>query len=377
MSERRIYLSPPHMGPAERELLLEAFDSNWISTVGPQVTAFEREFADAVQTGHAAALSSGSAGLHLALILLGVGPGDDVLCSDLTFAATANAVVYQGARPVFIDSDRSTWNLDPDLLAEELDQRRRAGNLPRAVITVDLYGQCADYDRILPICAEHDVPVVEDAAEALGADYRGKPAGNFGALAVFSFNGNKIITTSGGGMLTSTRQDWIDRARNLSAQAREPVPHYEHTAIGYNYRLSNLLAAIGRAQLARLPERVARRRAVNATYRAALADQDGIEFMPEADYGRSNCWLTCLTVDAARFGASSETIRQHLESKNIEARNVWKPMHLQPVFRALPIRGGSVSDDLFARGLCLPSGSNLTDADLDRIISAIRSTPRA
>jgi pyridoxal phosphate-dependent aminotransferase EpsN len=364
------------MGEEERRLLLEAFDSNWISTVGPQVTAFEAEFAAQIPGGHAAALSSGSAALHLALILLGVGPGDEVLCSDLTFAATANAIVYQGAAPVFVDSERSTWNLDPALLAADLDARARAGRLPRAVIAVDLYGQCADYDPIVAACARHGVPLVEDAAEALGADYRGKPAGSFGALSVFSFNGNKIITTSGGGMLVSTRKDWIDRARSLAAQARDPVPHYEHSAIGYNYRLSNLLAAIGRAQLARLRERVDQRRANNAFYRQALGDLDGVEFMPEATTGRSNAWLTCLTVDPARFGATAEQIRVHMEARNIEARNVWKPMHMQPVFRHHRTVGGAVAEDLFARGLCLPSGSNLTDDDRARVVEAFRSVPR-
>jgi dTDP-4-amino-4,6-dideoxygalactose transaminase len=376
MANRRIYLSPPHMGEAERRLLMEAFDSNWISTVGPQVNAFEAEFAALLGAGHAAALSSGTAGLHLALVLLGVGPGDEVLCSDLTFAASANAVVYQGAVPTFIDSERATWNMDAALLAEELEDRARRGRLPKAVIAVDLYGQCADYDRILEACARFEVPVIEDAAEALGAEYRGRPAGSFGVLSVFSFNGNKIITTSGGGMLVSEREDWISRARSLASQARDPVPHYEHSAIGYNYRLSNLLAAVGRAQLARLSDFVTRRRAINATYRNALADLDGIDFMPEAPYGRSTCWLTCLTVDPARFGATAEQIRVHMESHQIEARNVWKPMHLQPVFRTHPIRGGAVSADLFARGLCLPSGSSLSESDLERIVEAFRSTPR-
>jgi dTDP-4-amino-4,6-dideoxygalactose transaminase len=376
MGGPRIYLSPPHMGDEERQLLLEAFDSNWISTVGPQVDAFEREFAERLSCGHAAALSSGTAALHLALVLLGVERGDEVICSDLTFAATANAIIYQGASPVFIDSDRSSWNMDPALLAEELDERARRGRLPRAAIVVDLYGQCADYDPILETCRRHGVPVIEDAAEALGGEYRGRPAGSFGELSVFSFNGNKIITTSGGGMLVSNRQDWIDRARFLANQARDPFPHYEHSTIGYNYRLSNLLAAVGRGQLARLPDRVSRRRAINAFYRSALSDLPGLEFMPEASYGRSNCWLTCLTVDPAEFGATTNDIRLHLAADNVEARNVWKPMHLQPVFRDLPIRGGSVSDHLFDRGLCLPSGSNLSDADLDRIVARLRSTPR-
>jgi dTDP-4-amino-4,6-dideoxygalactose transaminase len=368
---KRIYLSPPHMGSEERRLLLEAFDSNWIAPLGPHVDAFEREFAERLGLGHAAGLSSGTAALHLALRLLEVGEGDEVLVSTFTFAATANAVTYVGAQPVFIDSDAETWNMDPALLEEELKACADRGRLPKAVIVVDLYGQCADYDRILPICQRYSVPVIEDAAEALGATYRGRPAGSLGQLNAFSFNGNKIITTSGGGMLVSDRSDWIEKARFWATQARDPAPHYEHSEIGHNYRLSNLLAAVGRGQLRVLGDRVQARRSNNRFYRQALADLPGIEFMPIASYGEWNAWLTCITVDAAQFGRDRETIRQQLEKQNIESRPVWKPMHLQPVFRNCRVRGGSVSARLFEHGLCLPSGSSLSSEDLHCVASAL------
>jgi len=319
------------------------------------------------------ALSSGTAGLHLALGVLDVGPGDEVLLSSFTFAATINAVLYQGASPVLIDSDRESWNLDPELLAEELRACSERGKLPKAVIVVDLYGQCADYDRILATCAEYAVPVIEDAAEALGATHRGRPAGSLGALGVFSFNGNKIITTSGGGMLVSKNEDWIARARKLSTQAREPAPHYQHAEMGYNYRLSNLLAALGRGQMRVLPARVAARRANNAFYRDALRDLPGVEFMPEASFGTSTFWLTCITVDASRLGVDREQIRTYLEAEDIEARPVWKAMHLQPAYEKFRVRECEVAADLFERGLCLPSGSSLTDADRMRVVAAIRT----
>jgi dTDP-4-amino-4,6-dideoxygalactose transaminase len=369
---KRIYLSPPHMGPDERALLLEAFDSNWIAPLGPHVDAFEREVAARVRVGHAAALSSGTGALHLALRMLGVGPGDEVIVSSLTFAATANPVVYLGATPVFVDSTPTSWNMDPGLLEEELAACARRGKLPKAVVVVDLYGQCADWDPIEAACARYEVPLVEDAAEALGATYRGRAAGAFGAMAVLSFNGNKIITTSGGGMLLSARQDWIDRARFLSTQARDPAPHYEHSQLGFNYRLSNLLAAVGRGQLRHLDERVARRRALNAAYRRALEGIEGVRFMPEADYGTSNGWLTCLTIDPAA-GASREDVRQTLERADVDCRPVWKPMHLQPFFSGCRARGGAVSEALFADGLCLPSGSSLTDQEQDYVVSKVRS----
>jgi len=364
------------MGADERALLLEAFDSNWIAPLGPHVDAFEREVAAAVGASHAAALSSGTGALHLAMRLLGVGPGDEVLVSTLTFSATANPVVYQGATPVFIDSTPDSWNVDPGLLEEELEACARRGKVPKAVIVVDLYGQCADYDPIVAACARHGVPLVEDAAEALGATYKGRPAGSFGALGVLSFNGNKIITTSGGGMLVSGRKDWIEQARFMATQARDPAPHYEHSQLGFNYRLSNLLAAVGRGQLRHLPERVARRREINAGYRAALGGLPGVEFMPEAAYGRMNAWLTCLTVDPGAAGATREDVRLHLAKAGIEARPVWKPMHLQPFFSGCRVRGGGVSERLFEQGLCLPSGSSLAASEQDEVTRLVRQVLR-
>ena len=328
----RIFLSPPHMSPRERELLLDAFDSNWIAPLGPHVDAFEKEFAEKVGTNEAVALSSGTAALHLSLLMLGVEKGDEVFTSSLTFAATANAIAYVGAHPVFIDSDSATWNMDPDLLSEELEASAKRGKLPKAVIAVDLYGQCADYDQILKICQFYDVPLVEDAAEALGATYRGKSAGTFGSFGVFSFNGNKIITTSGGGMLVTDDKDLAEKARFLATQARDPAPHYQHSEIGYNYRMSNLLAAIGRGQLSMLETRVDQRRANFEYYRDALADLPGIRFMPEISGGRSTRWLTCMVIDPDEFGATTEDVRLAHERHNIESRPLWKPMHLQPVF---------------------------------------------
>jgi pyridoxal phosphate-dependent aminotransferase EpsN len=360
------------MSPYERDLLLEAFDSNWIAPLGPQVDAFEREFAEKIGVGNAVALSSGTAALHLSLILLGVGPGDEVITSTLTFSATANAITYVGANPVFIDSNRETWNMAPDLLAEELAACKTRGKLPKAVIVVDIYGQCADYEPILAICRQYDVPVVEDAAEALGATYRDRAAGSLGAMGCFSFNGNKIITTSGGGMLVSDRKDWIDRAHFLSTQARDPASHYEHSQIGYNYRMSNLLAAVGRGQLRVLDLRIQQRRANYQFYREALGDLPGIEFMPEFPAGRPTCWLTCILIDPAAFGASHETIRLALEEQNIESRPLWKPMHLQPVFAHCRTRGGDLAADFFRRGLCLPSGSSLAAKDRLRVVETVR-----
>ena len=372
---KRIYLSPPDVGPAERELLLDAFDSGWIAPLGPHVDAFEREFAARVGVPYAVALSSGTAALHLALHVLGIRRDQEVITSTLTFAATANAIAYVGARPVFLDVTSDTWTLDPDLLEAELRDRARRGRQVAAVITVDLYGQCSDYARISRVCREHGVPIIEDAAEALGATYGDRQAGAFGECAAFSFNGNKIMTTSGGGMLVSHRRDVIERARHLATQAREPVAHYEHTAIGFNYRLSNLLAAIGRGQLARLDGKLRRRRIVNAAYRAALGRVPGVSFMPDAPYGRSNMWLTCVTIDPARFGASPEEVRVHLENENIETRPVWKPMHMQPVFRSCRSVGGKVAERLFTTGLCLPSGSNLLAEQQSRIVHAFLDTP--
>lgn len=368
----RVYLSPPHLSGYERELVEETFASNWIAPLGPQVDAFERELAAVAGVGHAAALSSGTAAVHLALRLLDVGPGDEVLCPTLTFAGSAFPVVYQGARPVFVDVDPATWTLDPGLLAEELDQRARAGRLPAAVITVDLYGQPCHHDEVLAACAAHGVPVVEDAAEALGSTYRGRPVGGFGRFGVFSFNGNKILTTSGGGALVSDDGEAIARARRLASQAREKEVHYEHRELGFNYRMSNLLAAVGRGQLRVLPERVEARRRNFALYREGLGDLPGVTFLEEPPHGRSNRWLTCVTIDPDAFGADREAVRRALEAEDIESRPVWKPMHLQPVFSGCETVGGAVAERIFERGLCLPSGSSLPDADRDRVVEVVR-----
>jgi dTDP-4-amino-4,6-dideoxygalactose transaminase len=372
----RIYLSPPHMGTEEQRLVADAFASNWIAPLGPHVDAFEREFAAAIGAGHAAALSSGTAALHLALRRLVVRPGDEVLCSSLTFVASANPILYEGALPIFVDSEDASWNMDPDLLAAELDAAQRRGRLPRAVVLVHLYGQSADLDRILPICDAHGVPVVEDAAEALGATYRGHRPGTRGRFGAFSFNGNKIITTSGGGMLVGSDEAEIARVRFQASQARDPAPHYEHSALGFNYRLSNVLAAIGRGQLQVLESRVAARRRLFERYAAALGGEAGLSFMPEAAYGRSSRWLTVMQIDPAEFGATAEAVRVHLEKVNIEARPVWKPLHMQPLFRHCRCVGGAVAERLFRDGLCLPSGSSLTESDHARVVDRIRTTPR-
>ena len=345
-------------------MLRDAVESNWIAPLGPHVDAFEAEMAARIDVPHALALASGTAALHLALEVMGVGASDEVWMSTLTFAATAFATRYVGATPVFVDSDLASWNMDPALLAQALDDAAKRGKLPKAVIAVDLYGQCADLEAITAACHKHGVFLIEDAAEALGATYRGRPAGSFGDLAILSFNGNKIITTSGGGMLLGRRKDWIDRARYLATQARSPSRHYEHEAIGYNYRMSNLLAAVGRAQLADLDRRVEAKRATNAAYRTAFPQWT---FMPEAAFGRSTCWLTCAIVEGER-----DAILDRLDRADIEGRPVWKPMHLQPVFAGARAIGGAVAERLFAHGLCLPSGSGLTATDRDRVIAAIR-----
>jgi dTDP-4-amino-4,6-dideoxygalactose transaminase len=372
----RIYLSPPDVGDAERDLLFEAFDSNWIAPVGPHVDAFELEVADYLGVASAVGLSSGTAAIHLALLTLGVGAGDEVLVPTLTFAATANAVVYVGASPAFIDSDRESWNIDPALLEDELAARSQQGRLPAAVVVVDLYGRCADWDAIQGLCDRYGVPVVDDAAEALGAGYGGRRAGAFGACGVLSFNGNKIMTTGGGGMLVSDRREVVERARHLATQARDPAPHYEHSEVGFNYRLSNLLAAVGRGQLRRLPAMVQRRHEINRRYRKALSDVPGVGFMPAVAGSDPNDWLTVVTLDAREYGASPEEVRKHLEHLDIEARPAWKPMHLQPAFAGSPVRGGAVAEEIFRTGLCLPSGSRMSDDDVDRVADAMRQATR-
>lgn len=372
MTDNRIYLSSPHIGVLEQLYVAEAFESNWVAPLGPNVDAFQREFADTVGSSHAVALSSGTAALHLAVHLAGVRPGDDVLVSTLTFAASVNPIRYVGATPVFVDSDEKSWNMDPALLAEELERRARTGRLPKAVIVVHLYGQSADLDPIMALCEHHGVTLIEDAAEALGATYKGRQPGALGRMGIFSFNGNKIITTSGGGMLVAHDEMIATRALKLATQARDRAPHYEHSEVGYNYRMSNVLAGIGRGQLRVLEERVAARRRNFAYYAEALGDLPGITFMPEARWGRHTRWLTTLTINPAEFGADRRAVRTALEAANVEARPVWKPMHLQPVFRGFPVVGGRVAKHLFDHGLCLPSGSNLCERDLERVVSVIR-----
>lgn len=372
MSLPRIFLSPPHMEPADLALVQEVFASNWVAPAGPALDAFEREFAEMVGVKHATAVTSGTAALHLGLQVAGVRAGDEVLCSTLTFVASANPIRYLGATPIFIDSDRATWNLDPDLLEEFLGNRARLGRMPRALVLVHLYGQSADIGRIQAICERHGVILVEDAAEALGATYQGRAPGTFGRCGIFSFNGNKIITTSGGGMLVSNDAALVKQARYLATQARDHVEYYQHSQVGYNYRLSNVLAAIGRGQLRVLKDRVAARRRNFERYQELLGDLPGVSFMPEASYGRSTRWLVCLLIDRIRFGADHEMVRLALANDDIEARSVWKPLHMQPIFADCERVGGAVAEDLFARGLCLPSGSNLTSSELERVVAVVR-----
>jgi dTDP-4-amino-4,6-dideoxygalactose transaminase len=366
-----ILLSSPHMGDLEQQYVKDAFDTNWIAPLGPNVDGFETEFAQLVGSDYAAATVSGTAALHMALRLVGVGMGDEVLCSSLTFIATATPILYQGAKPVFIDSDRTSWNMDPELLVAEIEKRAKQNRLPKAVVVVHLYGQSADLDPMIEICDRYEIPLIEDAAEALGADYKGRMPGTLGRCGIYSFNGNKIITTSGGGMLVSNDEMLIAKSRFLATQARDPAPHYQHSEYGYNYRMSNVLAGIGRGQIQVLGDRVAARRRNFERYEAALGHFPGIEFMPEAAFGTATRWLTALTIDPEWFGVDRETVRLSLAAKQIEARPVWKPLHLQPLFDNCEMVGGKVSEDLFNRGLCLPSGSNLTTAEVDRVIEAI------
>lgn len=373
---KRIYLSPPHMSGYEQQFVLETFASNWIAPLGPQVDEFERELAGYAGTRGAAALSSGTAAIHLALRLLGVGPGDTVFCSSLTFIASASPILYQGAEPVFIDSEPGSWNMSPSALERAFLAAEKAGKPPRAAIVVNLYGQSADMDPLLAVCDRFGAPVIEDAAESLGATYRGRVSGTIGKFGIYSFNGNKIITTAGGGALVSNDLEALERARFLASQARDPARHYQHSEIGYNYRLSNVLAAIGRGQLKVLDDRVSRRRAVFERYFDALSGIDGIDFMPEASYGRPTRWLTVLTVDPGRCGVSAGQIVDFLAVFEIEARPVWKPLHLQPVFsRNLYFphsEENSVSERLFQRGLCLPSGSGMKEEDVSRVADCVK-----
>lgn len=351
----------------------EAFDSNWIAPLGPNVDAFEHEFAEYLGAPNAVALSSGTAALHLALQIVGVGKGDEVMVSTLTFAASVFPIIYLGAHPIFIDSECESWNMDPQILHEALKSKAQKGRLPKAIVVVHIYGQSANLAPISAICEEFGVPMIEDAAEALGAFYDEKFVGTIGRFGIFSFNGNKIITTSGGGMLVCKRSEDATYARKLATQAREDAPHYEHAEVGYNYRMSNILAGIGRGQLRSIENRVEARRRNYDFYRKALSDLAGISFMPEPNWGRSSRWLTVIVIDPIRFGVDREKIRLALEEQNIESRPVWKPMHLQPVFADYERYGGDWASHLFQYGLCLPSGSNMSEVDLNRVVRVIRS----
>ena len=372
---KRILLSVPHMGGAEQGYVREAFVSNWLSTVGPNITAFEQKFTNRIGLP-AAALASGTAAIHLGLRLLGIGPGDEVFCSTLTFAASCNPIRYLGAEPVFLDSDYATWNLDPNILEDALHQRANRNKLPRALVVVHLYGQCSNMEPILSVCQRYGVPVLEDAAEALGATYGNRQAGTLGDLGVFSFNGNKIITTTGGGMLVSRNAAWIEKARFWAQQARDPGLAYEHSELGYNYRMSNVLAGIGRGQLEVLDERVEQRRRIAFQYRDAFADLPGIQLMPQAPYGVHTNWLSCFLIDENTFGCSRDGLIRALEEGNVESRPVWKPMHLQPLYTSCECYGGEVAQDLFRRGICLPSASSLTSDDQQHVIDVVRKSAR-
>ncbi|MBD3422637.1 MAG: pyridoxal phosphate-dependent aminotransferase [Chitinivibrionales bacterium] len=367
----RIYLSAPHLNGTEIQYVKKAFASNWIAPVGPDLSAFEQEVCNYTGAKYAAALSSGTAALHLALKIAGVSEGDDVLCSTFTFAGSVFPIMYLGAAPVFVDSDLLTWNMDPLLLEQAIQDKARKGKKPKAAVIVHLYGQSANMDALLAICNKYEVAVVEDAAESMGAYYRGKHTGTIAPLGVFSFNGNKIITTSGGGMLVGQDKDNIDIARYYSTQSRKPAAHYEHEEIGYNYRMSNIVAAIGRGQLITLEERVKRKREIFDYYYEKLGQVSGVSFMPEADYGRANRWLSCLTIDPEFSGCTREDVRLALECENIESRPLWKPMHLQPVFRKYSVYLNGVSEKLFKTGLCLPSGTSLSSDQLERITRCI------
>ncbi|OUD10463.1 aminotransferase [Marivivens niveibacter] len=376
--QNQILLSTPHLGDYEIEFVNEAFRTNWIAPVGPNIDNFEKEICELVGAKYACAVSSGTAGLHLGLVTLGVKPGDTVFVSDFTFIASAAPVMYQHATPVFIDSDPETWNMSPVALRRAFEQAQEAGKMPKAVIVVNLYGQSANMGPILEICDEYGVPILEDAAESLGASYDGRQSGTIGKIGVFSFNGNKIITTSGGGMMVSNDKSLIDKAKKLSTQAREPAVHYEHIELGYNYRMSNILAGIGRGQLRVLNDRIARRREINEIYKSGLSDIDAISFMPEPDWSYSNRWLSCALIDAQNGPKTASALITYLFDHLIEARPLWKPMHLQPVFGDYSVvkhdeSQPAVSKSLFETGICLPSGSNMTNEEVENIIQVIRS----
>ncbi|MCF0065337.1 aminotransferase class I/II-fold pyridoxal phosphate-dependent enzyme [Dyadobacter chenwenxiniae] len=369
--EKKIWLSPPHMGGTEMMYIQQAFDTNWIAPVGANVSAFEKQIEDFIGCGHVAALSSGTAALHLALVLLGVGKGDIVICQSFTFAASANPIAYQSGIPVFVDSEPETWNICPDTLERAIKHCINKGKKPKAIIIVHLYGMPARMDEVLTLCNHYDIPLIEDAAEALGSEFNDRKAGSFGTFGIFSFNGNKIISTSGGGALWSADPALIKKAKFLASQARDPALHYEHSVTGYNYSLSNVCAGIGRGQMEVLRNRVAQRRANNAFYQKALEKLPGINFQKEPAECFSNRWLTALTLDFQQSEISPKKLIAELESENIESRHLWKPMHLQPVFKDAPYFGGNIAGELFHSGICLPSGSGLKADDLQRVTSAI------
>lgn len=374
MNNSKIWLSSPHMGGTEQNYVNEAFDTNWVAPLGPNVTGFEADLEKYIgENSHVAALSSGTAALHLALILLGVKAGDEVICQSFTFSASANPIAYLGALPIFVDSEAKTWNMSPEFLEEAIKDRIAKGKRPKAIIAVHLYGMPFQADSLRAIANAYDIPIVEDSAEALGSTYKGQRCGTFGDIGILSFNGNKIITTSGGGALVSDKQGVKEKAVFLATQARDNAPHYQHSEIGYNYRLSNICAGIGRGQMEVLDKHIGLRRKMNAFYVDFFKNIDGVTVLqePGSDYF-SNHWLSAIIIDPKHSGGkTSEGLRLLLESGNIESRPLWKPMHLQPVFASSPYYGGSISQDLFEKGLCLPSGSNLTDSDLDRIKSVL------
>ena len=366
MNKQKIWLSSPHMGGGELKYIQEAFDTNWVAPLGPNVEGFESDLENYLgRESHVAALSSGTGALHLALIQAGVKAGDEVICQSMTFSASANPIAYLGATPVFVDSETETWNMDPELLEKAIDERLARGHKPKAIIAVHLYGMPYQHDEIKRISEKFEIPVIEDAAEALGSSYKGKKCGTLGDFSVLSFNGNKIITTSGGGALVSNRKEIKEKTVFLATQARDAAPHYQHSEIGYNYRMSNVVAGIGRGQMEVLEERVKARRANFEFYKSHLAGQDGISFVNEPEDFFSNRWLSCILTSSFE---EREKIRLDLAKENIETRPLWKPMHLQPVFEKYPQYLNGVSAALFEKGLCLPSGSDLTQQDLFRIL---------
>jgi len=374
----KIWLSSPHMGGNERNFVNETFDSNWVAPLGPNVDGFEKDLEQYLgQDVHVSVLSAGTAALHLALIVLGVEMDDEVICQSITFSASANPIRYQHATPVFVDSESETWNMDPNALEDAIKQRKAKGKMPKAIIPVHLYGMPAKMEDIIAIAKKYEVPIVEDAAEALGSSINGVMCGTFGELSILSFNGNKIITTSGGGALVAKNKHYTDKATFLATQARDPAPHYQHSQIGYNYRMSNICAAIGRGQMEVLPQRIEQRRKNFDFYKKAFKDFPGISFVNEPEGYFSNRWLTTILVDSKKNGGvTREDIRLALLEENIASRPLWKPMHLQPVFKDFPYYGGNISEDLFENGLCLPSGSNLEEKDLERVVDKMRQTIR-